>query len=451
MRNARLRPGFIGGLSILAACLFTASFTANANSGPSPSYRLLMQDILINADLWSEVPEILSAGYGFEGIIGVPGNKQAVIDAGGTWQDLPGFVDPPYSAQTSSATPDAVALSFGYPVDHADAMPIVFSWPVLPSTVTPESFRITLNTGQVVTPLVASIFPNYQFNERNTIVIFGEFGNRLAPGFEGSIHPVRVDIVETDKPMQLVGPDGVVSAVGLSQTSSNPYAPNGGPTLVGAKLSVMSTAGSAAPLPFSGPLPNHGEALYGDDAEYRLRILTTGGFSPNGVSSLTPDAFEDHFRLRVVDFDSLGNEIELWLTETGIIYETSLGTIMILGLAELGIYMDEYDLTYAADNDNQIDIILKGDEAAMRLITHVEIPAENGYLPFYNPGGPGMNPTPGVTYTEPGPYTLQEVMMAIDDPFTVNYIIPEPHFAALALSFAMGMILILRRQRRGRA
>lgn len=427
------------------ALLLVISCTPIARAQPSPTYQLLMQDIIINADLWSDAPEILSAGYGFEGIMGVPGDRQAVIDAGGAWQDLPGYENPPYSTQTSSATPQSISLIYGYPVYYADAMPIVFSWPVLPSSVSPDSFRIILNTGEIVTPAVASIFPNYQYNERNTVVIFGEFGNRIPPGNEGSIHPVRVEIAETAKPLQLVGPDGTVSAVGLSKESTNPYLPNGGPTLVGAKLSVMSTEGSGAPAFLSGNLPNHGVALYGEDAQFRLRILTTGGFSPNGVSSLTPDAFENHFRIRVVDFDEQGNEIEMWLTTTGIAYETSRGFITILGLAELGLRMDEYDLVYVSDSDNQIDIILKGDEEAMRLITHVEIPAEGDYLPFYNPGGPGMTPTPGVTYTQPGPYTLQEVMIALDDPFTVTYIVPETRFTALTLSILT--FLLSRRKR----
>ena len=59
----------------------------------------------------------------------------------------------------------------------------------------------------------------------------------------------------------------------------------------------------------------------------------------------------------------------------------------------------------------------------MRLITAVIIPAttEVGYQPFYNPGGPGNNPTPGVTYTSPGPSLSQPVIQALDDPLTVTY------------------------------
>ena len=283
-----------------------------------------------------------------------------------------------------------------------------------------------------------------EYNERNTVVIFGEFGNRLTPGTEGAIYPVRVEIVEGPQPMQLVGPAGPVSAVGLVKNSSNPYVENGGPTLVGAKLSRMSTLGEGAPALFDTGLPNDGIALYGADAEYRLRILTTGGFSPNGITSVLPTDFSTFFRIQVEDTDGS----TLWITEANQTYLTSAGEITVLGLADLGEWMESYDLTYAEDHDNQIDIILMGDEAAMRLITNIEIPAGEGYSPFYNPGGPGMEPTEGVTYTQPGPYTLQPVMMAIDDPFTVTYMIPEPSAGMLggsALALLGGAAWLRRR------
>ena len=57
----------------------------------------------------------------------------------------------------------------------------------------------------------------------------------------------------------------------------------------------------------------------------------------------------------------------------------------------------------------------------MRMISAVEIPATGAYKPFYNPGGPGNNPTPGVSYTTAGAYRLQPVTMALDNPLTVNY------------------------------
>jgi hypothetical protein len=44
------------------------------------------------------------------------------------------------------------------------------------------------------------------------------------------------------------------------------------------------------------------------------------------------------------------------------------------------------------------------------------------YRPFYNPGGPGNNPTNGVNYTSPGPPQVQRVTNALRDPMTVTFI-----------------------------
>lgn len=57
----------------------------------------------------------------------------------------------------------------------------VFSLPVPPTTVDPTDFEIHLNDGRILHPEVASIFPDFEYNERNTVVVFGEFGNRLPP------------------------------------------------------------------------------------------------------------------------------------------------------------------------------------------------------------------------------------------------------------------------------
>lgn len=393
--------------------------TLDVEVAPDPLYLPLTQDILINADLWSDKPEIMSAGYGFEGIEGVFQGESYVIAAGGAWECNVTTPNPPYRALTSAMTPQNVATAFGYPTFHADAMPIVFSWPVLPSTINRKDFRVILNTGESVTPYVASISPNLEFNERSVVVIFGQFGNRLQPGESGAVYPVSVAVVAH---LKLVGPNGPVSAVGLVKNSTNPYVENGGPTLVGAKLSVMSTAGEGIGCctAFSGDYPNDGVAYYGEsNAGYRLRIYTTGGFSPDGVAAVQPGDFSKFFRLQVTSPDGTVS----WITTTGAPYHYPQGNIEVVGLADLGVKGEVENDAYVADNDNYIDIVLKGDEAAMKLITAVEIPAKTipGYLLFFNPGGPGSCPAPGVIYTSPGPYRLQPVTMAIDNPLTVNY------------------------------
>lgn len=382
---------------------------------PSITYQSLLEDQLINADLWGDTPEILSANYGFEGIEGVPGTEAGVVAAGGTWMIIT-TPDAPSAAYTTAQTPSDVAFGFGYPTNHADAMPICFSWPVLPSSVNPSDFRLTLNTGKVVKPEVASITPNLLYNKRSCVVIFGQFGNRLAPGTAGAVYPTQVTIVDNGITLKLVGPNGPVSAVGLTKSSGNPYQPDGGPKLIGAKLSVMNDVGQDAPTAFTSNVPNGGTALYGADAQYRLRIYTTAGISPDGVAAILPTDFSNFFQVEVNE----GGTTTL-LTQTNIPYTFSAGTITVVGLADLGKYDLPLNDAYVADRDNYLDIILKGDEDAMRLITAVIIPASGLYSSLYNPGGPGNNPTPGVTYTSPGPAWTQAVTIALDDPMTVNY------------------------------
>ncbi|MCX7115615.1 MAG: hypothetical protein NTW08_06895 [Gammaproteobacteria bacterium] len=414
------------GPKVLMACWSDGTSCAGVNTAadvlhvrviapPTPAYQSLMQDILINADLWGDTPEILAANYGFEGIEGVQGTEDAVIAAGGAWESIttPGAS---FAAYTTAATPQNVAFGFGYPTDHADAMPICFSWPVLPSTVNPTDFRLTLNTGEIVQPQVASITPNLLYNKRSCVVIFGQFGNRLAPGTPGAVYPIQFTVVDNGTTMMLVGPHGPVSAVGLTKSCGNPYVTGGGPKLIGAKLSVMNDVGQDAPVLFSQDVPNGGTSYYGADAQYRLRIYTTAGTSPDGVAAILPTDFATFFQVQATH-----GGVITWLTATGVPYSFPNGTIEVVGLADLGKAGTLYNDAYVADRDNYIDIILKGDRAAMSNITAVNIPASGGYQPLYNPDGPGNNPTPGVIYTFPGPTWLQPVTIAIDDPQTVNY------------------------------
>lgn len=394
---------------------------ASAAMAQQGAYDDLMQDVLVEADIWDPEPKMLVANYGFEGIIGIPlpYNEQAVRAAGGTWMDLPADLAATADIPTiSSAVPVlGVAPVWGVQSNLADAMPIVFSWPLLPETVQPSDFEIHLSDGSIVNPVGVSIRPCHEFNERNVAVVIGEFGNRLPPGTPGALFIERTVIVNDGSPLTLVGPGGVLrSAVGFSLESGNPYRPGDGPVLVGAKLTRTTTAGEDAP---DGPgpefLPNDGVALFGADAEYRLRMLTSAGFSPNGVSGVRPNEFSRYFRIHAEN-----NGSTVLLTEANVTYTLAGGQIRILGLSDLGPPGQDLNEVYVEDWDNAIDIVLSGDEAAMRQITAVEIPAADGYSPFFNPGGPGNDPTPGVTYTLPGPPDLEPVSIEIDGPRTVS-------------------------------
>ena len=395
---------------------------------------LNMQDQLFDgalkeADYWSDKPVILSAGMGFEGIIGWPQvNEETVREAEGSWYGSVMCTNgevPPAGAYTSTVSTAGIELFYKGTAEDDDGLPIVFSWPVATETVDITDFQFTLNTGEIVFPNSAGMLPNWELNERNTVVVFGDFGNRGLSSEEGAIFPVRLDIVKDETPLLLVGPNGQeFNAVGLSwETDTSPY--DSGPKLVGAKLNhVGNEALGEGGLGFgtrSGVLPNDELSLY-DESDFRIRVLTTGGFSPDGITGLTPTMFEDFFRIH-----ANGSNGELVLLEkVGQEYLVAGGTLRIVGLSDLGQKEnpDEgifYDDCYAEDRDNYIDIILVGDEAAARNITHVEIPSlEGGYSAFYNPGGPGPEPFDGVRYTAPGPADLEPVINALDNPMRIS-------------------------------
>ena len=188
--------------------------------------RQLTDGRLESADYWTEQPEILSAGLGFDGIIGLPRlDEETVRDAGGSWYgDLTcsDGSDPTDQERTSAATTSTIERAYegGADVDHDDGLPVVFSWPVATETVDPTDFRLTLNTGATVTPHAAGMNPNWEDDERNTVVLFGDLGNRLPSSDPDAVFPVRLDVVADDTPLVLVGPGGrEVSAVGLSWTT----------------------------------------------------------------------------------------------------------------------------------------------------------------------------------------------------------------------------------------
>ena len=402
-----------------------------AYAPPNPIYINLMQDVLINADLWADDPIIMSANYGYDGIEGATYGEKYVKRAGGAWGTVLSTLNPPYGAVTSTENVAAMASAHGYVSYYNDAMPICFSWPVLPSTVNITNFAITLNTGQTVLPATVTLVPNEAYNTRSCVVVFGEFGNRLAPGEVGAVYPTRVTIVDNGTALKLVGKNGPVSIVGQSIDSSNPYVKNGGPSLLAAKLSVMSAVGQDAPDPFNVFIPNDGIAMYGASrAEYRLRLYTSGGFqtseapSVDRALSLMPTDYHHFFQIKV---EADGQTT--WLYEDNKTYSIQgYGDITISGLATLGKAGAPLNDAYLADNDNYIDIVLYGDEAAMRKITAVKIPVtganpatKSPYLCLYNPGGPGNSPTPGIRYTQCGPTQEMPVTQALDDPNTVTY------------------------------
>lgn len=389
---------------------------------------------LVAADYWTEEPQILSAGLGFDGIIGsTADDQQTTVDAGGAWDAVMqcskdgGPTDADRSSLVPSSSLALVSLiEEGKDPEYVDGTPVVFSWPVRTDTLRPSQFRWTLNTGEVVGTDAITMTPNFELNERNTVVMFTELGNRGLPGEPDARYPVRLDIVPASDgtELMLAGPEGDVSATGLTKdTDKSPYV--SGPTLVAAKLNrIDNPPQGEGPVAQNGTasMPNDERTLFGDRGDFRLRMLTTGGFSPDGIRGVLPTDFETFFRIHAIGPD--GEEVIL--DRVGMPYEVQGGTLTIVGISDLGkpaSTADDifYDDCYADDRDNYLDIIIEGSDSAARSITDLEIPAlDGGYAAFYNPGGPGQTPTPGVRYTAPGPSTLQSVIIALDDPMRVD-------------------------------
>ena len=424
--------GVVGGVALLAGGVGVAD-----GQMQNPVYESLRHDVIVNADMWAKKPSMLAAGLGFVKIIGVPGAdsatpgvaQAAVQAAGGAFNvglTCASTPTPPQRALTSAVSPSQAAMT-GAPVVFGAGLPVEFSWPVRPSTVDPADFRVTLNDGSVVTPLTAAVNPNYEYNERSTVVLFGAFGNSLPSSDPKGRFATKVEVVNDVTPMQLIGPRGrLVSAVGMSATkSTSPYDDQPtdptrwtGPRLAGGKITRMSTAGEGAPVFFQALLPNDGVALYGARARFRVRVLTTGGFSPDGIRSVYPTDYRNFFQ--VIAVTRTGRRIAL--VEPGTTYRIDGHPLRVVGLADLGPKQDSYDACYAEDHDNQIDIILDGDIRAASRVRLVRIPATgNGYRPLYNPGGPGQTPVAGVRYTAPGPRYVQPIVNALSDPMTVTF------------------------------
>ncbi|MGE4336600.1 MAG: hypothetical protein AB7E55_11570, partial [Pigmentiphaga sp.] len=393
-----------------------------------PSSPALNLAIHLAADFYGHDPRIITANYGFEGYMGVPGlagtdaaAREAAVAADIAWQNLDPALDAPSRAYYSAVGDDNFLAIYGVAALQADTIPVVFSHPVLGNTVDPAAFRITLNTGEVVTPLTASFLPNTEYNERQTVVLTGYWGDRLGTDDLDAVYPVYVEIVATETPLTLLSDEGLVSAVGLGVESQNPYVEGNGPRLVGANLDVISDLGEGAPLWVPGSNQNSGIDLFGDEAAFRLRLYTSAGFSPDGIASLMPNDFERYFALEAVD--AYGQTV--WIREAEVDVEIAgLGVVRVLGIADTGGAQDDYDLAYVEDHDNQYDIVLAGDAEAVAAIQRVHLPSAGDYSPVYNPGGPGNDPAgnPDAPFTVPSsPHSVEVAHLVGQNPY-VSYV-----------------------------
>ena len=187
----------------------------------SPLTNAIFNGELSSADYWDDEPKIFSAGMGFDNIIGVNElTEEAALEAGGAWYEsvvCTSGQEPSDSNRTSMATADGVRNGSKGHADFDDGLPIVFSWPVATETADVSDFQFMLNTGEVVFPNSVTLLPNWELNERNTIVVFGDFGNRGKPSESDAVYPVRLDIVEDATPLLARLSDMAIENAGLAR------------------------------------------------------------------------------------------------------------------------------------------------------------------------------------------------------------------------------------------
>ncbi len=409
----------------------------------TPSSNSLNVNATVGADFFAPLPQILTANYGFDGYMGVPGltgtgaqAQQAAFDNNISWNPIDPSLNAPARAYYSAVGVSGFLSIYGVVANLLDTIPVVFSHPVLGSSLNPTDFLVTVNTGEMVTPVAASFLPNLEFNERQTVVLTGDWGNRLDPDSPEARYPVSVTIVDDGTPLQLVSNTGLVSAVGMTIASKNPYVDGNGPRLLAAKLDLYSDLGEGSPSWQAASAANSGSDLYGNQADYRLRLYTSAGFSPDGIASITPDDFARFFQIIALD----QNGQEVLLTQTNVAYNIDgFGEVMVLGIADTGLQQASYDIAYLEDHDNQYDIILSGDAAAMARLQSVRMPSSGEYSPVYNPGGPGSDPDnnpPGpftvpssdqtVAITQPGSPANFVSYIEVDGPVTRNSVTGQP-------------------------
>lgn len=120
------------------------------------------------------------------------------------------------------------------PVSDQDGMPVTFSIQLNSATVSPTAFAVETSSGEIVTPVCATLRPAFESLEQRTVLLIGPFS-------PGESLPLSIEIVE-----QLEDVDGN-SLVGLRIEKVTPLA--SGPSLVLAERFAANISGLEGECP----------------------------------------------------------------------------------------------------------------------------------------------------------------------------------------------------------
>ena len=280
-------------------------------------------------------PAILSALYGYDGCLG------SVNDF---WSDKEYF----QNLQDRNCTvieeedgfktnvPKSYQLKFGCQtfsgLKWLDGIPLVFNFPLITKPDL-SAIEIELSDGNRTNPVCLLLAPADEMNERDTMLLLGNFGN----GALDTVRPARISLAGD---VLLKSPDGEINARGLTyQNEDDMNYLTSSVRLVYARLWDVEqypeeTRHNLWPLP-SWVYPNNCQTLF-TNTTHVLRTAFSGGMTLDGIRSVRPDN-KNIFKLT----DDTGKTVEY------------------LGLGDLGktISVDEGE-EYQQDGDNIIDICL---------------------------------------------------------------------------------------------
>lgn len=216
------------------------------------------------------------------------------------------------------------------PVSDQDGMPVIFSVQIDGSSISPSAFAVETSSGEIVTPLCATLRPALEPLEQRTVLLIGAFS-------QGNAVPQRIEIVG-----ELEDSEGN-SLRGLEIKEVTPLA--AGPSLVFAERFAPNTAGldgecpdtstQAIQLTFEGGVTGPEGADLVEAQRTAISILLHNG------TTVHPDSLAD---------DDPDNHVIACLTESSAAVSVSV---------EAGFFHDPGD---DANPETRIDVISKMNE-----------------------------------------------------------------------------------------
>lgn len=172
------------------------------------------------------------------------------------------------------------------PAGGQDGMPVVFSVQIDGDTVSPTAFAVEISSGEIVTPLCATLRPAFESLEQRTVLLIGPFS-------PGDSLPVSVEIVEQledvdgNSLLSLKGEKVTALAAGPSLVFAERFAPDN----EGLEGECPEQTAQAVQLTWEGGVTGPGGAALAEAQRTAVSVLLDDGNSvlPLALADDDPD------------------------------------------------------------------------------------------------------------------------------------------------------------------